>query len=56
MACKDDAEDFRSLLSAMQVLGMSSDEQDAIFRILAAVLHLGNVYFHRKPVSIFVVS
>ncbi|KAM7296602.1 hypothetical protein ISCGN_021759, partial [Ixodes scapularis] len=51
MACKDDAEDFRSLLSAMQVLGMSSDEQDAIFRILAAVLHLGNVYFHRKPLK-----
>ncbi|KAH7950507.1 hypothetical protein HPB49_025045 [Dermacentor silvarum] len=51
MACKDDAEDFRSLLSAMQVLGMSSEEQDAIFRILAAVLHLGNVYFHRKPLK-----
>ncbi|XP_047476292.1 unconventional myosin-XV-like [Penaeus chinensis] len=32
----------------MQVLGFSTQEQDTIFRILAAVLHLGNVYFHRK--------
>ncbi|XP_071526723.1 unconventional myosin-XV isoform X1 [Panulirus ornatus] len=45
---KYDGEDFQALLSAMQVLGFSSDEQDTIFRILAAVLHLGNVYFHRK--------
>ncbi|XP_064478725.1 unconventional myosin-XV-like isoform X2 [Ornithodoros turicata] len=49
--CKDDAEDFRCLLSAMQVLGFTADEQDAIFRILAAVLHIGNVYFHRKPLK-----
>lgn len=32
----------------MQVLGFTSEEQDTIFRILASVLHLGNVYFHRK--------
>ncbi|XP_023214568.1 unconventional myosin-XV-like, partial [Centruroides sculpturatus] len=49
--CKDDAEDFRSLLSAMQVLGFTSDEQDTIFRMLAAVLHFGNVYFHRKQLK-----
>ncbi|XP_013792758.1 unconventional myosin-XV-like, partial [Limulus polyphemus] len=48
---KDDSEDFRSLLSAMQVLGFTSEEQDTIFRILAAVLHIGNVYFHRKQMK-----
>ncbi|XP_054281634.1 unconventional myosin-XV-like isoform X2 [Macrosteles quadrilineatus] len=48
---KYDAEDFQSLLSAMQVLGFTSDEQDTIFRILASVLHLGNVYFHRKQLK-----
>lgn len=32
----------------MQVLGFTSEEQDTIFKILASVLHLGNVYFHRK--------
>ncbi|KAK6643275.1 hypothetical protein RUM43_004780 [Polyplax serrata] len=45
---KVDRDDFQSLLSAMQVLGFTNDEQDTIFRILASVLHLGNVYFHRK--------
>lgn len=33
---KYDNEDFQSLMSAMQVLGFSSDEQDTIFRILAS--------------------
>jgi len=32
-------------------LGLNSDEQDTIFRILASVLHLGNVYFHRKQLK-----
>ncbi|XP_024944481.1 uncharacterized protein LOC107271471 isoform X3 [Cephus cinctus] len=45
---KNDTQDFKALLSAMQVLGFSSDEQDTIFKILGSVLHLGNVYFHRK--------
>ncbi|CAG0891503.1 unnamed protein product [Darwinula stevensoni] len=45
---KNDEEDFQSLLAAMQVLGLSMEEQDTIFRILASVLHLGNVYFHRR--------
>lgn len=45
---KDDAEDFRFLVGAMQVLGFTNEEQDIIFRILASILHLGNVYFHRK--------
>ncbi|XP_039291022.1 unconventional myosin-XV [Nilaparvata lugens] len=48
---KYDGEDFQSLLSAMQVLGFTSEEQDTIFRILASVLHLGNVYFHRKQLK-----
>ena len=33
---KYDGEDFQALLSAMQVLGFTSDEQDTIFRILSA--------------------
>lgn len=45
---KNDTQDFKALLSAMQVLGFSSEEQDTIFKILSSVLHLGNVYFHRK--------
>ena len=45
---KNDGEDFRFLLAAMQVLGFTNEEQDTIFRILASVLHLGNIFFHRK--------
>ena len=33
----------------MQVLGFTSEEQDTIFKILGSVLHLGNIYFNRKP-------
>uniref|UniRef100_T1JBR9 Unconventional myosin-XV n=1 Tax=Strigamia maritima TaxID=126957 RepID=T1JBR9_STRMM len=51
ISCKDDGEDFQALLSAVQVLGFSLDEQETIFRILSSVLHLGNIYFHRKPLK-----
>ncbi|XP_014645274.1 PREDICTED: unconventional myosin-XV [Ceratotherium simum simum] len=44
---KSDAGDFRRLLAAMEGLGFSSEDQDSIFRILASILHLGNVYFEK---------
>ena len=48
---KVDKEDFHSLLSAMQVLGFTSEEQDVIFKIISSILHMGNVYFHRKQLK-----
>ncbi|XP_014277405.1 unconventional myosin-XV isoform X2 [Halyomorpha halys] len=48
---RNDSDGFQSLMSAMQVLDFTSEEQDTIFRILASVLHLGNVYFHRKQLK-----
>ena len=45
---KNDAQDFSFLLSSFQVLGFTNEQQDVIFRVLASVLHLGNIYFHRK--------
>ncbi|RWS18809.1 unconventional myosin-XV-like protein, partial [Leptotrombidium deliense] len=48
---KNDAEDFRFLLAAIQVLGFTNEEQDVIFRILASVLHIGNIYFNRKQMK-----
>ncbi|XP_063715217.1 unconventional myosin-XV-like isoform X2 [Symsagittifera roscoffensis] len=42
---KNDFEDFQRLISAMDVLSISQTEQDGIFSILAAILHLGNVQF-----------
>ncbi|XP_067912868.1 unconventional myosin-XV [Heterodontus francisci] len=44
---KNDGEDFLRLLSSMEVLSFSPDEQNSIFRILSSVLHLGNVYFEK---------
>ncbi|XP_075265474.1 unconventional myosin-XV-like isoform X2 [Convolutriloba macropyga] len=43
---KNDFEDFQRLVSAMDVLGISQAEQDGIFTILAAILHLGNITFY----------
>ena len=48
---KVDKDDFQNLLSAMQVLGFTAEEQDVIFKIISSILHLGNVYFHRKQLK-----
>lgn len=49
---KNDADDFRRLLSAMEILHFTPDDQSAIFRLLSSILHLGNVYFQRYEVII----
>ncbi|KAK7308383.1 hypothetical protein VNO77_41987 [Canavalia gladiata] len=41
----DDSKEYVATKRAMEVVGISSDEQDAIFRTVAAVLHLGNIEF-----------
>ncbi|XP_044493143.1 myosin-6-like [Mangifera indica] len=41
----DDAKEYVATRKAMDVVGISSEEQDAIFRVVAAILHLGNVEF-----------
>lgn len=41
----DDSKEYLATRRAMDVVGINSDEQDAIFRIVAAVLHLGNIEF-----------
>ncbi|KAG6400856.1 hypothetical protein SASPL_137700 [Salvia splendens] len=40
-----DAQDFLATRRAMDVVGISQTEQDAIFRVVASILHLGNVEF-----------
>ncbi|KAH8117159.1 myosin 5 [Phellopilus nigrolimitatus] len=39
----DDAEDFRSTQHALSTIGISVEKQWAVFKLLAALLHLGNV-------------
>ncbi|GAA0170129.1 actin binding motor protein [Lithospermum erythrorhizon] len=41
----DESKEYMDTRRAMDVVGISSEEQDAIFRVVAAVLHLGNIEF-----------
>ncbi|XP_057868018.2 myosin-9 isoform X2 [Cryptomeria japonica] len=41
----NEAEEYLATRRAMEVVGISTEEQDAIFRVVAAILHLGNVDF-----------
>ena len=40
---RDDAVEFANIRSAMKVLTYTDDEIQNLFRVLAAVLHLGNI-------------
>ncbi|KAG6413856.1 hypothetical protein SASPL_126571 [Salvia splendens] len=42
-----DAEEYLATRRAMDIVGISEDEQEAIFRIVAAILHLGNIEFSK---------
>ncbi|VFR01582.1 unnamed protein product [Cuscuta campestris] len=41
----DESKEYLATRRAMDVVGISSDVQDAIFRVVAAILHLGNIEF-----------
>ncbi|KAI4300104.1 hypothetical protein L6164_033518 [Bauhinia variegata] len=41
----DDSKEYIATRRAMDIVGISSEEQDAIFRVVAAILHLGNIEF-----------
>ncbi|CAH0605729.1 unnamed protein product [Chrysodeixis includens] len=41
----DDVEDFQRLNQALSRVGLSEDEKRAVYSVVAAVLHLGNVEF-----------
>ncbi|CAH2063713.1 unnamed protein product [Thlaspi arvense] len=43
----NDAEEYLATRRAMDVVGISEQEQDAIFRVVAAILHLGNIEFSK---------
>lgn len=44
----NDAADFQETLEAMKIIGLTKPEQDNIFRMLAAVLWIGNVSFREN--------
>ncbi|KAI3449846.1 hypothetical protein Pfo_006511 [Paulownia fortunei] len=41
----DDSKEYIATRKAMDTVGISSEEQDGIFRVIAAILHLGNIEF-----------
>lgn len=41
----NDGEEYLATRRAMDIVGISEEEQEAIFRVVAAILHLGNVDF-----------
>ncbi|KAG5055444.1 hypothetical protein JHK85_007954 [Glycine max] len=41
----DESKEYRDTRRAMDIVGISSEEQDAIFKVVAAILHLGNIEF-----------
>uniref|UniRef100_A0ACD5VKA4 Uncharacterized protein n=1 Tax=Avena sativa TaxID=4498 RepID=A0ACD5VKA4_AVESA len=43
----NDAEEYIATRNAMDMVGITEQEQEAIFRVVAAVLHLGNINFAR---------
>ncbi|KAH9729480.1 Myosin-16 [Citrus sinensis] len=43
----NDANDYLATRRAMDVIGISRKEQDAIFGVVAAILHLGNIEFEK---------
>ncbi|KAE8664852.1 transcription factor MYC4-like [Hibiscus syriacus] len=43
----DDSKEYTATRRAMEIVGISSVEQDAIFRVVAAILHLGNIEFSK---------
>ncbi|CAN0314040.1 unnamed protein product, partial [Laminaria digitata] len=41
----DDAEEFHGLAAALSTLNVTGEEQEGLWRLLSALLHLGNIRF-----------
>ncbi|MED6220130.1 hypothetical protein PIB30_041902 [Stylosanthes scabra] len=46
------AQEYLSTKRAMEVVGINQEEQEAIFRVIAAILHLGNINFTKSEEEI----
>ncbi|EFA77144.1 myosin IE [Heterostelium album PN500] len=49
VATIDDVADFKAVVRAMETLGLKENEQSSIWRILGAILHIGNITFEELP-------
>ncbi|KAL0389414.1 UNVERIFIED_CONTAM: Myosin-11 [Sesamum calycinum] len=46
-----DAHDYLATRRAMDIVGISQKEQDAIFRVVASILHIGNIEFTKGKID-----
>ncbi|VDP95002.1 unnamed protein product [Echinostoma caproni] len=44
----DERQSYRETTEAMNIMGITAEDQQAIFRIISAVLHLGNLDFRQE--------
>jgi myosin protein heavy chain len=44
----DDAEELQNTIKAMQIMNMSTDDHNSIFRTVSAVLQMGNMQFKQE--------
>ncbi|CAH8582992.1 unnamed protein product [Schistosoma turkestanicum] len=44
----DEQQFFRETTEAMDIMGINNEDQNAIFRVISAVLHLGNLEFRQE--------
>ena len=51
METLNDVSDFKHVKKALSVIEFSSEEQDALFSIIASILHLGTVGFLEPDVE-----
>ena len=51
MQTLNDASDFKRVKKALSVIEFSTEEQDALFAIIASVIHLGTVGFLEPEVE-----
>ena len=49
---RNDGGDFKEVQSALELLEFSADEQLSIYKMMAAILHLGNISFAKVQVTI----
>ena len=47
----DDLQEFNHLLAAFDKIGFSQQEQNDIYKVLSAILHLGNISFSNKNLA-----
>lgn len=56
MTCegRDDSKEFASVRSAMKVLNYTDEEIWDIFRVLAALLHMGNITYRGNNICLLI--